>query len=74
MDRYPLLLWGKPGKFASAAGWDGKDGEIMSIKDGRTAERLLDWFNKKMNRYRLFYLMAPDNLEARCFHILSEFV
>ncbi|KMT08151.1 hypothetical protein BVRB_6g142740 isoform B [Beta vulgaris subsp. vulgaris] len=49
VDRYPLLLWGKPGKFASAAGWDGKDGEIMSIKDGRTAERLLDWFNKKMN-------------------------
>ncbi|XP_021857362.1 sulfhydryl oxidase 2 isoform X2 [Spinacia oleracea] len=49
VDRYPMLLWSRPDKFASVTAWDGKDGDITSIKDGRTAERLLDWINKKMN-------------------------
>lgn len=53
VDRYPMLLWSRPDKFASVTAWDGKDGDITSIKDGRTAERLLDWINKKMNRYGL---------------------
>ncbi|KAJ8447648.1 hypothetical protein Cgig2_031702 [Carnegiea gigantea] len=48
VDRYPMLLWGRPRKFASVNSWDGKDGEIESINDGRTAERLLDWINKKL--------------------------
>jgi len=51
VDRYPMLLWGRPRKFASVSSWDGKDGEIESINDGRTAERLLDWINKKLKRY-----------------------
>ncbi|KAL2938381.1 Sulfhydryl oxidase 2 [Bienertia sinuspersici] len=49
VDRYPMLLWSKPGKFASVDSWDGSDGEIMSVKEWRTADRLLDWINKKMN-------------------------
>ncbi|XP_021727126.1 sulfhydryl oxidase 2-like isoform X1 [Chenopodium quinoa] len=49
VDRYPMLLWSRPGTFASTAAWDGNDGDIMSIKDGRTADRLLNWINKKMN-------------------------
>lgn len=48
VDRYPMLLWGRPRKFSSVSSWDGKDGEIESINDGRTAERLLDWINKKL--------------------------
>ncbi|KAH9623147.1 hypothetical protein KSS87_011001, partial [Heliosperma pusillum] len=49
VDRYPMLLWGKPNNFTSITKWDGKDGEIVSIKNGHTAERLLEWINKKMN-------------------------
>lgn len=49
VDRYPMLLWSRPGKFASVDAWDRNDGEIMSVKEWRTSERLLDWINKKMN-------------------------
>lgn len=49
VDRYPMLLWSRPSIFVSSDAWDGNDGHIISIKDGRTAERLLDWINKKMN-------------------------
>ncbi|XP_074309411.1 sulfhydryl oxidase 2-like isoform X1 [Silene latifolia] len=49
VDRYPMLFWGRPSNFTSINKWDGKDGEIVSIKNGHTAERLLEWINKKMN-------------------------
>ncbi|KAL7260371.1 hypothetical protein ACSBR1_006105 [Camellia fascicularis] len=49
VDRYPMLLWGPPSKFV-AGGWEPKQdkNEIHSIDDGRTADRLLNWINKKM--------------------------
>ncbi|KAL6618828.1 hypothetical protein ACP70R_033967 [Stipagrostis hirtigluma subsp. patula] len=49
VDHYPFLLWGPPTKFASAQ-WKPKqeNSEIELIDDGRTAERLLKWINKKM--------------------------
>ncbi|URD74187.1 Erv1 / Alr family [Musa troglodytarum] len=48
---YPMLLWGPPVKFV-AGKWDPKQekSEIQSIDDGRTADRLLNWINKKMGR------------------------
>ncbi|XP_057542776.1 sulfhydryl oxidase 2 isoform X2 [Amaranthus tricolor] len=49
VDRYPMLFWSKPSNFVSINSWDGNDGEIVSIKNVGTAERLLDWINKKMN-------------------------
>ncbi|KAJ0985733.1 hypothetical protein J5N97_004089 [Dioscorea zingiberensis] len=49
VGHYPMLLWGCPIKFASGK-WDPKQekNEIVSIDDGRTAERLLNWINKKI--------------------------
>ncbi|XP_039116020.1 LOW QUALITY PROTEIN: sulfhydryl oxidase 1-like [Dioscorea cayenensis subsp. rotundata] len=49
VSRYPMLLWGPPIKFASGK-WDPKQekNEIHSIDDARTAERLLNWINKKL--------------------------
>ncbi|KAJ8498403.1 hypothetical protein OPV22_008955 [Ensete ventricosum] len=46
---YPMLLWGPPVKFV-AGKWVPKQekSEIQSIDDGRTADRLLNWINKKM--------------------------
>ncbi|XP_018678201.2 sulfhydryl oxidase 1 isoform X1 [Musa acuminata AAA Group] len=46
---YPMLLWGPSVKFV-AGKWDPKQekSEIQSIDDGRTADRLLNWINKKM--------------------------
>ena len=51
VSHYPTLLWGPPIKFASGK-WDPKQdkNEIQSIDDGRTAERLLNWINKKLGR------------------------
>ncbi|KAK9750367.1 hypothetical protein RND81_02G191400 [Saponaria officinalis] len=49
VDHYPMLFWGKPRNFVSVKKWGENDGEIISIKGGHTAERLLDWINKKMN-------------------------
>jgi hypothetical protein len=51
VDHYPFLLWGLPSKFASAQ-WKPKqeNGEVELIDDGRTADRLLKWINKKMGR------------------------
>ncbi|XP_077253746.1 quiescin-sulfhydryl oxidase 2 isoform X2 [Tasmannia lanceolata] len=49
VSHYPMLLWGPPSKFASGAWEPKKDGnKIQSIDDGRTADRLLDWINKRM--------------------------
>ncbi|XP_020105886.1 sulfhydryl oxidase 1-like isoform X1 [Ananas comosus] len=49
VSHYPMLLWGPPSKFVSSR-WDPKQekSEIQSIDDGRTAERLLNWINKRM--------------------------
>ncbi|KAJ4959754.1 hypothetical protein NE237_019664 [Protea cynaroides] len=49
VDRYPMLLWGSPSKFASG-GWEpGQDkSEICIIDDGRTADSLLNWINKQL--------------------------
>ncbi|ONK81701.1 uncharacterized protein A4U43_C01F32000 [Asparagus officinalis] len=46
---YPMLLWGPPIKFI-AGQWDPKEknNEILPIDDGRTAERLLNWINKRI--------------------------
>ncbi|KAJ6822355.1 sulfhydryl oxidase 1-like [Iris pallida] len=51
VSRYPMLLWGPPIKFA-AGRWDPKkqNNEIQSIDDGRTAEDLLNWINKRIGR------------------------
>ncbi|KAL0372688.1 UNVERIFIED_CONTAM: Sulfhydryl oxidase 2 [Sesamum calycinum] len=51
VGHYPMLLWGPPSKFVSGS-WDPKQdkSEICSIDDGRTADRLLNWINKKINR------------------------
>lgn len=55
VSRYPMLLWGPPIKFASGK-WDPKQekNEIHSIDDARTAERLLNWINKKLGRQAIF--------------------
>ncbi|WOK93034.1 sulfhydryl oxidase 2-like isoform X2 [Canna indica] len=46
---YPMLLWGPPIKFV-AGKWTPKQdkSEIQSIENGRTADLLLDWINKKI--------------------------
>jgi len=49
VDHYPFLAWGPPAKFDSPQ-WKPKqeNSELELIDDGRTAERLLKWINKKM--------------------------
>ncbi|CAN6345947.1 unnamed protein product [Urochloa humidicola] len=49
VDHYPFLVWGPPAKFDSPQ-WKPKqeNSELELIDDGRTAERLLKWINKKM--------------------------
>ncbi|KAG2617679.1 sulfhydryl oxidase 1-like isoform X1 [Panicum virgatum] len=49
VDHYPFLVWGPPAKFDSPR-WKPKqeNSELELIDDGRTAERLLKWINKKM--------------------------
>ncbi|KAG8639199.1 sulfhydryl oxidase 2 isoform X1 [Manihot esculenta] len=46
---YPMLFWGPPSKFVSAA-WESKEEKsvIRVIDDGRTAEKLLSWINKQL--------------------------
>lgn len=54
-----MLLWGPPSKFVSGS-WGPKQdkSEIHYVEDGRTADRLLNWINKKMNRYNTCLLLA----------------
>ncbi|XP_010924152.2 sulfhydryl oxidase 1 isoform X2 [Elaeis guineensis] len=49
VSHYPMLLWGRPPKFASGQ-WDPKQekSEIQLIDDERTADRLLNWINKRI--------------------------
>ncbi|KAH6827781.1 quiescin-sulfhydryl oxidase 1 [Perilla frutescens var. hirtella] len=51
VGHYPTLLWGPPSKFVRGS-FDPNKGksEILSIDDGRTADRLLNWINKQMSR------------------------
>ncbi|XP_042413279.1 sulfhydryl oxidase 1-like [Zingiber officinale] len=46
---YPMLLWGPPAKFVSGR-WTPKqeNTELQLIDDGRTADQLLNWINKKL--------------------------
>ncbi|MFS7959509.1 putative thiol oxidase [Helianthus anomalus] len=46
---YPILLWGAPSKFVGGH-WNGKKekSEIISIEDGKTAQRLLKWINTRL--------------------------
>lgn len=55
VGHYPMLLWGPPSKFASG-GWEPRrdKGDIKSIDDGRTADRLLNWINQQMSRQCYF--------------------
>ncbi|KAL8463546.1 hypothetical protein ACS0TY_034270 [Phlomoides rotata] len=50
VGHYPTLLWGPPSKFLKGS-WDPnkKKTEILEIDDGRTADRLLNWINKKLS-------------------------
>ncbi|KAJ4974016.1 hypothetical protein NE237_007190 [Protea cynaroides] len=49
VGHYPMLFWGPPSKFASGGSETGQDkSEIHPIDDGRTADRLLNWINKKL--------------------------
>jgi hypothetical protein len=59
VDHYPFLLWGPPTKFVSAK-WDRKQekSEIKLIDDGRTAERLLKWINKQIERQVLLLTIS----------------
>lgn len=52
VSRFPMLFWGPSSKFVGA-GWkpEQNKSDICTIDDGRTAERLLNWINKKMGRY-----------------------
>lgn len=47
-----MLLWGPPSKFPSGD-WGPKveKSEIQAIDDARTADRLLNWINKKIGRH-----------------------
>ena len=47
-----MLFWGPPSKFVGGS-WEPKQdkSEIRLIDDMRTADRLLNWINKKIGRY-----------------------
>ncbi|KAF8036897.1 hypothetical protein BT93_C2581 [Corymbia citriodora subsp. variegata] len=49
VSHYPMLFWGPCSEFI-AAGWEPKQekSKIRVIDDGRTAERLLNWINKRI--------------------------
>ncbi|KAL0446805.1 UNVERIFIED_CONTAM: Sulfhydryl oxidase 2 [Sesamum latifolium] len=66
VGHYPMLLWGPPSKFVSGS-WDPKKdkSEICSIDDGRTADRLLNWINKKINSS---YALDDKKYEHEHFH------
>ncbi|XP_042036751.1 sulfhydryl oxidase 2-like [Salvia splendens] len=61
VGHYPTLLWGPPSKFVHGS-FDPNQGkgEILSIDDGRTAERLLNWINKQL---RSSYLLDDQKYE-----------
>lgn len=56
VGRYPMLLWGPPHKFTSS-GWAPKQekNEIKDIDDAKTAERLLNWINKRIGRQVIIF-------------------
>lgn len=54
VSHYPTLLWGPPSKFRSGKGSPEKgDSGIQAIDNGRTAELLLNWINKRLGRQAL---------------------
>lgn len=64
VGHYPMLLWGPPPKFASAK-WAPKQekSEIQLIDDARTADRLLNWINKRIGRQVVLH-----HFFKKCFH------
>ncbi|KAG6511525.1 hypothetical protein ZIOFF_029593 [Zingiber officinale] len=59
---YPMLLWGPPAKFVSGR-WVPKqeNGDLQLIDDGKTADQLLNWINKKLGRQKYCsHLTAGD--------------
>ncbi|XP_042031397.1 sulfhydryl oxidase 2-like [Salvia splendens] len=61
VGHYPTLLWGPPSKFVHGS-FDPNQGKggILSIDDGRTAERLLNWINKQLSSS---YLLDDQKFE-----------
>ncbi|KZV50034.1 sulfhydryl oxidase 2 [Dorcoceras hygrometricum] len=50
VEHYPMLLWAPPSKFVAGSWGQNQDkSEIQYVEDGQTADRLLNWINKKMN-------------------------
>lgn len=70
VGHYPTLLWGPPSKFVRGS-FDPNQGksEILSIDDGRTADRLLNWINKQMNRYKTSLILASSCVESSSSHL-----
>jgi hypothetical protein len=62
VDHYPYLVWGPPTKF-NLVQWKPKqeNSELELIDDGRTADRLLKWINKKMGRLVATYYALVHN-------------
>lgn len=52
VGHYPMLFWGPPSKFVGGS-WEPnqENSDIHTIDDGRTADRLLSWINKRMSRF-----------------------
>uniref|UniRef100_A0A0D6QYW0 Sulfhydryl oxidase n=1 Tax=Araucaria cunninghamii TaxID=56994 RepID=A0A0D6QYW0_ARACU len=50
VSHYPLLLWGRPSKFAYGSWEPNADSGIEPIANVRTAELLLKWINNKIGK------------------------
>ncbi|XP_028759509.1 sulfhydryl oxidase 2 isoform X1 [Neltuma alba] len=49
VGHYPMLFWGPPSKFVGGSWEPNQDkSDVHTIDDGRTADRLLRWINKRM--------------------------
>ncbi|OVA14526.1 Erv1/Alr [Macleaya cordata] len=72
VGHYPMLLWGPPSKFASGS-WEPKQkSEIIAIDDGRTADRLLNWINKKMGRHIVRAVYDVEEATSSAFDIILD--
>lgn len=75
VDHYPYLVWGPPTKF-NLVQWKPKqeNSELELIDDGRTADRLLKWINKKMGRLvAIYYALVHSYISmSNCLYICSR--
>lgn len=71
VGHYPMLFWGPPSKFV-AGSWEPNQekSEILLIDDGRTADRLLNWINKKMGRYKV---LCSSCIETKPYLVLHGY-